>query len=53
MINSEALQRTYDKVRDKWDPNFEWVVNESAPWSPLQKPLYWCLADPFASSPWD
>ncbi len=36
MINSEALQRTYDKVRDKWDPNFEWVVNESAPGRPYK-----------------
>lgn len=39
MVNSEALQRTYDKIREKWDPHFEWVVNESAPWSPLRKPL--------------
>ena len=39
MINSEALQRTYDKVRTKWDPNFEWVVNETVPWSPFEKPL--------------
>jgi len=39
MINSEALQRTYDKVRTQWDPHFEWVVNETAPWAPLQKPL--------------
>lgn len=39
MINSEALQRTYDKVRDLWDPHFEWVVNDTAPWTALQKPL--------------
>jgi len=39
VINSEALQRSYDKVRAQWDPNFEWVVNESAPWTPLSKPL--------------
>ena len=39
MINSEALQRSYNKVRMKWDPHFEWVVNESAPWTPLRKPL--------------
>ncbi len=39
MINSEALQRTYDKVRMKWDPHFEWVVNENAPWTALRKPL--------------
>jgi hypothetical protein len=39
MINSEALQRTYDKVRTHWDPNFEWVVNETAPWLPVLKPL--------------
>jgi hypothetical protein len=39
MINSEALQRTYNKVRDLWDPHFEWVVNETAPWTEVQKPL--------------
>ena len=39
MINTEALQRTYNNVRMKWDPHFEWVVNESAPWTPLPKPL--------------
>ena len=39
MINTEALQRTYNNVREKWDPHFEWVVNESAPWVPLQQPL--------------
>jgi len=39
MINTEALQRTYNVVREKWDPHFEWVVNESAPWTPLRRPL--------------
>jgi D-proline reductase (dithiol) PrdB len=39
MINTEALQRTYNNVREKWDPHFEWVVNESAPWMPLRQPL--------------
>jgi D-proline reductase (dithiol) PrdB len=39
MINTEALQRTYNKTREKWDPHFEWVVNVSAPWSPLRHPL--------------
>jgi hypothetical protein len=39
MINTEALQRTYNITREKWDPNFEWVVNESAPWMPLRQPL--------------
>jgi D-proline reductase (dithiol) PrdB len=39
MINSEALQRTYDKVRTLWDPHFEWVVNETAPWTPVHKQL--------------
>ena len=39
MINTEALQRSYNLVREKWDPHFEWVVNDSAPWTPLQRPL--------------
>jgi D-proline reductase (dithiol) PrdB len=39
MINTEALQRTYNKTREKWDPHFGWVVNDSAPWTPLQQPL--------------
>ena len=39
MINTETLQRTYNNVREKWDPHFEWVVNESSPWIPLQQPL--------------
>ncbi len=38
MINTEALQRTYNKVRELWDPNFEWVVNDTAPWVPLDRP---------------
>jgi D-proline reductase (dithiol) PrdB len=39
MINTEALQRSYNKTREKWDPHFEWVVNDSAPWTPLRQPL--------------
>ena len=39
MINTEALQRTYNKVRESWDPHFEWVVNDAAPWTPLDRPL--------------
>ena len=39
MINTEALQRTYDKAREKWDPHFEWVVNDSSPWAPLRQSL--------------
>lgn len=39
MINTEALQRTHNNVREKWDPHFEWVVNESAPWTPFRQPL--------------
>ena len=39
MINTEALQRSYNNVREKWDPHFEWVVNDSAPWTPLHPPL--------------
>jgi D-proline reductase (dithiol) PrdB len=39
MINTEALQRSYNNVREKWDPHFEWVVNEAATWTPLRQPL--------------
>lgn len=39
MINTEALQRTYDKTREKWDPHFEWVASDSTPWMPLRQPL--------------
>ncbi len=39
MINTEALQRSYNNVREKWDPHFEWVVNETAPWMTLRQPL--------------
>lgn len=39
MIDSEALQRSINIVRAKWDPNFDWVVNETAPWTPLRKPI--------------
>lgn len=39
MINTEALLRSYNAIREKWDPHFEWVVNDSAPWTPLRQPL--------------
>jgi D-proline reductase (dithiol) PrdB len=39
MINTEALRRTYNKTREQWDPYFEWVVNDSAPWTRLQQSL--------------
>ena len=39
MINTEALQRTYNKTREQWDPHFEWVVNDSVPWKRLQQLL--------------
>ena len=39
MINTEALQRSYNLVREKWDPHFVWVVNVSIPWTSLRQPL--------------
>ena len=39
MIDTEALRRSYNKVRSTWDPNFEWVVNDRTPWTPLSHPL--------------
>jgi D-proline reductase (dithiol) PrdB len=37
MKNSEALQRSYNVVRSKWDSNFEWVVNDTSPWTPVSR----------------
>ena len=37
MKDSEALQRSYNVVRSKWDPNFEWIVNDTSPWTPLTR----------------
>ncbi len=39
MIKTEALQRSYHTVREKWDPNFEWIVNDTSPWTAVHKPL--------------
>lgn len=39
LINTESLQRSYQRVREKWDPHFEWVANETIPWTPLEEPL--------------
>jgi hypothetical protein len=37
MKDSEALQRSYNVVRSEWDPNFEWIVNDTSPWTPLTR----------------
>ena len=39
MKDSEALQRSYNTVRTKWDPHFEWVVNDSSPWTAVASPV--------------
>jgi D-proline reductase (dithiol) PrdB len=39
MVDSEALQRSRNIVREKYDPHFEWVVNETAPWTQLRQPI--------------
>ncbi len=39
MVNTEALQRSYHSIREKWDPHFEWIVNETVPWAPLGKSI--------------
>lgn len=39
MKDSQALQRSYNTVRTKWDPHFEWVVNHSSPWTALAGPV--------------
>ncbi len=37
MKDSEALQRSYNLVRSKWDPNFDWIVNDASPWTPFDR----------------
>lgn len=27
------------RIRDRWYPHFTWLINETAPWTPLAKPL--------------
>lgn len=36
---SERLQKSQDSVRRDFDPNFHWLVNETAPWTAPTKPL--------------
>ena len=31
-----AVQKS---VQQRWDPHFEWLCNETVPWTPLTKPL--------------
>ncbi len=35
----DSVQKTIDKVRAKWDPQYDVVVNRFVPWAPLRKPL--------------
>jgi hypothetical protein len=38
MLTSKLLT-LQDNVQRKWDPHFEWVIHETAPWSVLARPL--------------
>ena len=36
---SSKLESAQQNIRQRWDPHFRWVINETAPWAPLVKPL--------------
>jgi D-proline reductase (dithiol) PrdB len=36
---SSKLEASQARIRDLWYPHFTWRVNDSAPWSPLSRPL--------------
>ena len=38
MLNTR-LEAAQARIRERWYPGFAWVVNDSAPWAPLTKPL--------------
>jgi D-proline reductase (dithiol) PrdB len=38
MLTSK-LEAAQARIREHWHPGFNWVVNDSTPWSPLTKPL--------------
>jgi D-proline reductase (dithiol) PrdB len=38
MLTSK-LEAVQESVRRRWDPGFTWVINDSAPWATLAKPL--------------
>lgn len=39
MLLPESVQKTIEKVRGKWDPQYDVVVSRFVPWAPLRKPL--------------
>jgi D-proline reductase (dithiol) PrdB len=38
MLTSK-LEAAEARIRERWYPGFRWLLNDSAPWSPLEKPL--------------
>jgi len=38
MLTSK-LEIAQARIREHWYPGFAWLVNDSAPWAPLKKPL--------------
>jgi D-proline reductase (dithiol) PrdB len=41
MLTSK-LEAAQKRIQRSSDPNFAWVIHETAPWSPLAKPLHQC-----------
>lgn len=41
MLTSKLLA-AQENIRRRYDPNFAWIVHDSAPWTPLGKPLAEC-----------
>jgi D-proline reductase (dithiol) PrdB len=41
MLTSK-LESVQKSVQRRWDPHFVWVINNSAPWAPMTKPLDEC-----------
>lgn len=35
----DGVRKTIEKVRAKWDPQYDVVVNRFVPWAPLRRPL--------------
>ena len=36
----ESVLKTIEKVRTKWDPQYDVVVSRFVPWAPLRRPLH-------------
>ena len=36
---TRKLEAAQANIREHWDPHFAWLINDSAPWAPLARPL--------------